>query len=522
MAIVIPIVTEYKNTGVAKATSDIQRAKGGWQKAGAGMRSALLPATAVVGAFGIAAFSAFKKAEESAKVTRKLANNLKGAGFPQLADEAEAYADSLSNITGIDDEVIKGAQAMLALNGKIASSATEMARATQLSADVAAAGGVSMEAAAKAVSKAYDDPLKGMAAFSKAGIKLTDEQKNSIKWLVAKGRAAEAQGILLDAVGEKTKGAAEASTTSTEKMATQWENLQETLGAVFLPVVDKIVKAFGGVSSWITSNQGLFFTFTGIILALSVAVIAVNAAMTAFTAIKAAIATVKLVSAAVKGWTVVQWALNASLLANPIILVVVGIIALVAILVVAYKKSETFRRIVDGAFRAVKAAAVTAFEWIMRNWPLLLAILTGPIGLAVLAIVKNKDKIVAAIKTAVSWIKGAWSGILDPAKDQFQSFYEFIKRIIDRIKGAWDSVAGIFDKVNPFGGVIGASGPTGFALSAGGVSRASSAVARSASGSGITVNVYGAIDPDSTGRKIRQILSDTETRLGSRRPRLVL
>jgi phage-related protein len=44
------------------------------------------------------------------------------------------------------------------------------------------------------------------------------------------------------------------------------------------------------------------------------------------------------------------------LTANPIGLVIVGLAALGAALVIAYKKSETFRAIVDGAFSAVKGA----------------------------------------------------------------------------------------------------------------------------------------------------------------------
>lgn len=93
-----------------------------------------------------------------------------------------------------------------------------------------------------------------------------------------------------------------------------------------------------------------------------------------------------------------QWALNAALNANPISLIVIGVIAFVAAIILAYKKSETFRNIVNGAFRAVKNAAEFAFNWVKNNWPLLLAILTGPFGLAILAITKNWDKITAGAR----------------------------------------------------------------------------------------------------------------------------
>ena len=52
-----------------------------------------------------------------------------------------------------------------------------------------------------------------------------------------------------------------------------------------------------------------------------------------------------------------QGGLNAALLANPIGLVIAGIVGLVAIFVLAWKHSETFRDVVRGALNVVKSAA---------------------------------------------------------------------------------------------------------------------------------------------------------------------
>lgn len=51
-----------------------------------------------------------------------------------------------------------------------------------------------------------------------------------------------------------------------------------------------------------------------------------------------------------------QWALNAAMSANPIGLIIVGIAALVAGFILAYKKSETFREIVTGAMDGARIA----------------------------------------------------------------------------------------------------------------------------------------------------------------------
>jgi len=61
-------------------------------------------------------------------------------------------------------------------------------------------------------------------------------------------------------------------------------------------------------------------------------------------------------SAVTKVQTAAQTALNTVMRANPILLAVTAVAALVAIFVVAYKKSETFRAIVDGAMAGVKKA----------------------------------------------------------------------------------------------------------------------------------------------------------------------
>lgn len=67
------------------------------------------------------------------------------------------------------------------------------------------------------------------------------------------------------------------------------------------------------------------------------------------------------VSAATKAWAAVQAILNIVLSANPIGIVIVAIGALVAGLIYAYQNSETFRNIVNGAFRAVADTAVAVF-----------------------------------------------------------------------------------------------------------------------------------------------------------------
>ena len=133
---------------------------------------------------------------------------------------------------------------------------------------------------------------------------------------------------------------------------------------------------------------------TGGVLARTRAVVATVAHRTA--TIAATIAT----RAAAAG----QWLLNAAMAANPLGLIIIAIIAVGVALYLLWTKSTTFRRIVTASFAAVWGVIKTGWAWVKKNWPLLLAILTGPIGIAVLVITRNWGKIMSGARAAKDWI----------------------------------------------------------------------------------------------------------------------
>lgn len=69
----------------------------------------------------------------------------------------------------------------------------------------------------------------------------------------------------------------------------------------------------------------------------------------------------------------------------------------------------------------LKGAFSDVFDWIKDHWPLLLAILTGPFGLAVLAIVKNWGAIKRAFTGAFNFIKDKLSDFADWVGDKLKS-----------------------------------------------------------------------------------------------------
>lgn len=109
-------------------------------------------------------------------------------------------------------------------------------------------------------------------------------------------------------------------------------------------------------------------------------------------------------SVATKAAAAAQWLLNAAMSANPLGLIIIAVLAIAAGLYLLWTKSETFRAIVTGAFDAVWGAIKAVWSWVSDNWPLLLAIITGPIGLAVLWVTRHWDSIKAGASAAVGWI----------------------------------------------------------------------------------------------------------------------
>jgi hypothetical protein len=91
------------------------------------------------------------------------------------------------------------------------------------------------------------------------------------------------------------------------------------------------------------------------------------------------------------------------------LLIPIAVVAVVAAIIVAYKKFGWFRSAVNAVWGAIKAT----FGWVKKNWPLLLGILTGPFGLAVVLIAKNWDKVKSGARGLLDWFKGFGTKVVD-------------------------------------------------------------------------------------------------------------
>ncbi len=144
--------------------------------------------------------------------------------------------------------------------------------------------------------------------------------------------------------------------------------------------------------------------------------------------------------------TAAQWLLNVAMTANPIALVIVAVAALVGAFVLLGGKLSWIGDAFSAVWGAVKTGAEFVLGWLSEHWPLVLAIITGPIGLAVLAVVQNWDAIKSATERVWNAIKGflggVWNGIKSVATTIFNAIAGFIGGVWDGIRtvatGAWN------------------------------------------------------------------------------------
>lgn len=215
---------------------------------------------------------------------------------------------------------------------------------------------------------------------------------------------------------------------SLEQLKGSLETAAITAGQIFLPILRKVVDFF-------TSVLNVFLALPGPLQSLVVVFVAVaGAALLMLAAVIKIYQAFKIAQEVVVALRIAMTALNLTFLANPIFLVIAAIIALVAIFIYAYRNSETFRDIVNGAFNAVKNVVMAVVTWIT--------------GTAVPAIVNAfnaaKNGIVAAWNAVVAFITGVFNIILTIITTYINLWRTIIITGVNAILAVWRAYWGLF------------------------------------------------------------------------------
>src|SRR5215831_3276903 len=189
--------------------------------------------------------------------------------------------------------------------------------------------------------------------------------------------------------------------------------LQGAVAVGLAPVFVQLAKVISPIMTAFASMMQKSGAFRVIVLALTIALTAL------IVKVKLAGVWTEFLAVKTKLVTVAQWLWNAALAANPIGIIIMAIVALVAGFVVLYMKVKWFREGVQAVW-----------GWIKAHWPLLVSILVGPIGAAVIQIIKHWSAIKGAAVSAFNAIKGVVEGVAGTITSVFKGA---INGIIDAI-----------------------------------------------------------------------------------------
>ena len=271
-------------------------------------------------------------------------------------------------------------------------------------------------------------------------------------------------GIITKEQGEKMQITADAM----DKMDSTLTKLKNSLIAVVVPAVEPFLTQLAGwvgentvkIQEWVKTLAGFFSTiapYIPIILGLIVAFKGLMILSSIANGVVILCGALKSLEIGTALMTVAQWLLNAAMSANPIVIVVIAIAALIAALVAAYNNVGWFREGVDNACKAIGTffsnvgmAIGNAISWAVNsaigcfNW--LVNAVTG-ICQSIGTFFSNVGM---AIGNAISWAVNSAIGC-------FNWLVNAVKGIIGKITGFFggigDTAAGIIKKA--INGVIG-------------------------------------------------------------------
>lgn len=238
-----------------------------------------------------------------------------------------------------------------------------------------------------------------------------------------------------------TKEMAEAINNTPEQkfqvLKQQIHNNAEELGNGLLPAVNDTMDKVSGLikrgGEWISNNQQTVQTIMNIALKLGVFLVVAGSVMgivgslgKLFLSMKN---TIGIVKTAVMG-------LNTAFLASPVTWVIAGIVALIAIFVVLWNKSEAFRNFWKGLFAQVQNAVQQAWTSIQPALQKLGQKLTE-LWQAVQPIIRIIEKVGAVVLTVLGAtfagaIQGALSA-LTPLINALTSFASFVTNVVNAV-----------------------------------------------------------------------------------------
>lgn len=253
-------------------------------------------------------------------------------------------------------------------------------------------------------------------------------------------------------LGQVGGAAKRASDQMSKTPAAQWESFKRTLEQTFVNVMgSKVIPKVSAFVDQMKSGEGPGGAFASAMDKAGSALSALGGFLQSYGApLSAFVGIIGVAVGIAKAFAAAQVLINLAMSANPIGLIVVAIAGLVAGLVLAYKKSETFRAIVDAAFKGIKTVATAVFGAvsgvIKSAWGVISGVfktvvpVLGTIVKTHFTIVKTVvTTIFNAVKSVISTVWGAIKGIITGGVRTVVGVIKGISAVIGIIRNAFNS-----------------------------------------------------------------------------------
>jgi hypothetical protein len=200
--------------------------------------------------------------------------------------------------------------------------------------------------------------------------------------------------LVIDTVKQKLGGQADAYSKTAaggmEQFHAQLDHLEVKMGTGLLPILARVASAVSAGTEYFSKHATMAKVVVGALGALAFALMAARTA---------------------------QLLMNLSVLANPYVAAGVAIVAF-GVLIYHFRDK-----------------LMNVFDWIKAHYPLLTAIIAGPIGLAVAEIIKHRDAIASAFTSLPGKIGDAIGGAIGALKNKLADIFDW-HRIVKWIKEA--------------------------------------------------------------------------------------
>jgi phage-related protein len=439
MPIFLNIVSKFDPKGQGDAERGMKEL--GSKAGGVALGIGAAFAAAAVGA-GYLGIELAKAAAESEAVTRGLENALKNsgnfgdsAGSISVATKALTdHSKALGEMAGINDETINKLKARWSAVPEIAATGVDgINKLATVSADIAAGTGKDIETIGLMFAKVAGDEESAMSKLQRAGIVLTDEQKAIYDQILTTNGEVDAQAYLIETLGTKYAGMAEATANPFDQLQEIFKNLSEEIGTYLLPAiknfVDKIqdfIKTHGPELKDVMTKVGdavqvMVDGFMGFIEFYSQNSEIINNLAITFGIIAGVIFVV----------AAAFWAWNAALYANPIVLIVMAFIAALAILAVMITLIITY-------WDEIIAGIVAGWNWLVgiitTAWDAVMSFFTDAFG--------NIGKMFEDVWNGIGdFFKGVINGLIGMFEGFINFFIDGLNGLIGPLNSLLDGIA---------------------------------------------------------------------------------